>query len=78
MNRYAEKFERKTKQDKLNQYKVLWAKIDRTIEKYNNLEVSEEKKEAYRNLFEYIRALNEEKIIALEESEEGFTEEVAE
>ncbi len=70
MNKFMEKFERKTKQEKLNQYKALGTKIDRTIEKFVNLDISEEKKEAYRNLFEYIRALNEEKIVALEEGEE--------
>jgi succinate dehydrogenase flavin-adding protein (antitoxin of CptAB toxin-antitoxin module) len=74
MNKFQEKFERKTKQEKLNQFQALWAKIDRTIEKFVNSDISEEKKEAYRNLFEYIRALNEEKIAILEtESEEVET-----
>ena len=74
MNKFQEKFERKSKQDKLNQYQALGAKIDKTLEKFLNSDISEAKKEAYRNLFEYVRALNEEKIIELEESEEEVVE----
>ena len=70
MNKFQEKFERKTKQEKLNQYQALCSKIDKTIEKFENSDISEEKKEAYRNLFEYIRNLNEEKIALLEEESE--------
>ncbi|MFC1797691.1 hypothetical protein ACFLY2_00430 [Patescibacteria group bacterium] len=74
MNKFQEKFERKSKQDKLNQYQALGAKIDRTLEKFLNSDISEAKKEAYRNLFEYVRALNEEKIVELEESEEDIVD----
>lgn len=75
MNKFQEKFEKKSKQEKLNQYQALWANIDRVMERFENSDISEEKKEAYRNLFEYVRTINEEKIIELEEAEEEVTEE---
>lgn len=68
MNNLSEKFEKKSKNDKIKQLENLRIKIDKMMEKFVNTDISDQKKEAYRNLFEYIRYLNEEKIIILEKS----------
>jgi len=69
MKNFTKRFENNGNQEKLIQYKKLNEKIDKVMAKYMNADISEEKKESYRNLFEYIRALNEEKIAELEETE---------
>jgi len=69
MEKYMKKLENKKTEEKIAEYKKLNEKIDQVMAKYMNADISEEKKESYRNLFEYIRALNEEKIAELEETE---------
>ncbi len=66
MKNFEKRFENNSKSEKIAQYKKLDEKINRVMEKYLNSDISEAKKESYKNLFEYIRTLNEEKMTSLE------------
>ena len=66
MLKYIKKIENKNIEEKIAKYKKLNEKIDKVMAKYMSLDISEEKKESYKNLFEYIKTLNEEKITELE------------
>ena len=69
MEKYMKKIENKNKEEKILEFKKLNEKIDSVMAKYMNADISDAKKESYKNLFEYIKALNEEKISELENSD---------
>jgi exonuclease VII large subunit len=69
MEKYMKKLENKNIEEKIAKFKKLNEKIDSVMAKYMNADISDAKKESYKNLFEYIKALNEEKISELENSD---------
>lgn len=68
MNNFANKIATKTKTEQKNKFQLLIGKIDEAIANVEKSKYSEAKKEAYRNLFIYVRVLTEEKIALLDEN----------
>jgi hypothetical protein len=69
MNRYTNKVGTKSKIEQKSKYKILAGNINWFLEKIDKSDISESKKLEYRNMFEYIRVLLEDKIAVLETSE---------
>lgn len=68
MNKFANQIATKTKTEQKSKFQLLIGKIDQAIANVELSKFSEAKKEAYRNLFKYVRVLTEEKIALLDES----------
>jgi hypothetical protein len=66
MKKFENKLENKTQEEKLATYKAFEEKINKVMEKYQNSDISDDKKESFMKLFEYIKSVNEEKITNLE------------
>lgn len=65
INNFANDIESKSINEQKNTFQLLLWKIDWAIMNIENSNISETKKQAYKNLYEYIRVLTEEKIILL-------------
>ena len=66
MNSFEKRFENQSKEDTQNKYGELIWKIDWSLEKINNSTLSDAKKESYKNLFDYLKVIAEEKLLELE------------